>query len=61
MRKDTPDKSQTNATSMTDREFEETYEKTQQEPFLIDMFYFCNKSNNNKNTFHEKTCRLEKV
>ena len=40
--------------SQTDREFEDTYEKTQQEPFLIDMFYLCNKSNNNKNTFHEK-------
>ena len=40
--------------------FEDTYEETQQEPFLIDMFYLCNKSN--KKTSHEKKmCWLARV
>ena len=32
-------------------DFVDAYEKTQQKPFLVDMFYLCNKYN--KNTFHD--------
>ena len=41
---------------LSGREFEDAYEKTQQKPFLIDMFYMCNKSN--KKTLYEEEKRV---